>query len=230
MKIGILECGTPPPDLLGRFGRYDAMMRHMLGEAGEYTTYDVTAGTFPAHVTDVDAYLITGSSAGVYDDLPWIPPLLRFLQAARHRAKLVGICFGHQAMAQAFGGHVTKSEKGWGLGLQRYTVQNPAPWMDAVPHVDLQALHQDQVVRCPPDARVLATSAFTEYAGLDYGDAISFQFHPEFGADYTAAVIETRRSRLGSVAEEALTRLNGPDDRARVAAWINRFLTAPAEQ
>jgi GMP synthase-like glutamine amidotransferase len=171
--------------------------------------------------------VLTGSAAGVYDDLPWIADLIRFLRQVRGRARLVGICFGHQAMAEAFGGAVIKSPKGWGVGLQRYDVQHRAGWMDGPAPVHVPASHQDQVVVRPPGARVVASNAFTPYAGLDYGDAISFQFHPEFEPEFAAALIEARRERYGALAEPAIASYGEPNDCARVSQWIGRFLDAP---
>ena len=111
MNIAILETGKPPAELIPSFGRYPEMLERLIGI--EARTYEVEAGELPADAGAHDAYLITGSPAGVYDDLPWIPKLEAFLGLAKGRAKLVGICFGHQIMAQAFGGHVEKSSKGW---------------------------------------------------------------------------------------------------------------------
>jgi GMP synthase-like glutamine amidotransferase len=225
MVIGILECGSPPINLIPRFGTYAQMMRRMLGPEREYTTFDVTAGELPTTETATAAYVITGSAAGVYDDLPWISALIRFLQKTRRKAKLVGICFGHQIMAEAFGGKAEKSSKGWGVGLQRYDVMAAAArWMDDVAFVDAPASHQDQVVACPTDARVIASSNFTPYAGLNYGDAISFQFHPEFSPAYAKALIEARRDRLGSLAELALASYTQQNDCALLARWIGCFL------
>lgn len=227
MKIGILQCGAPPEALRADHGSYGAMMRKLLGPGRDTVVYDVRAGALPTDAAECDAYVLTGSSAGVYDDFPWIPDLLRFLQTAKGRAKLVGICFGHQAMAQAFGGQVIKSPKGWGIGVQRYIVRDRAPWMDAATEVRAPASHQDQVVVCPPGARVTVESAFTPYAGLDYGDAISFQFHPEFSPEYGAALLEHRRERYGAAADAAIASYRGPNDCARVGDWIGRFLDAP---
>lgn len=64
----------------------------------------MTAGALPAIATECNAYVLTGSPIGGYDGLAWFPGLIGFLQQAWSRAKLVGICFGHQAMVQAFGG------------------------------------------------------------------------------------------------------------------------------
>jgi len=116
VKLAILETGAPPAPLIARFGRYPAMFERLLGAGFDHASYDVAAGELPARVEDHDGYLITGSPAGVYEPLEWIAPLLDFLRAARG-AKLVGVCFGHQALAQALGGHVEKSERGWGVGL-----------------------------------------------------------------------------------------------------------------
>jgi GMP synthase-like glutamine amidotransferase len=200
------------------------MVRGLQAPTRQTDIFDVTQGVLPARAGQYGAYLLTGSPAGVYDPLPWIPPLLDFLRHARGKARLVGICFGHQAMAQAFGGQVIKSPKGWGIGLHRYDVLWRAPYMDGAVSVAAPASHQDQVVALPPGARVTLASDFTPYAGLDYGDAISFQFHPEFSHDFARALIAARRDQYGERAEPAIASYGGADDRARVAAWIDRFV------
>ena len=128
MKLGILKTGAPPAPLEAQFGGYPDMFQRLLGEdAHDYAVFDVAAGQTPASPEACDAYLVTGSSAGVYDAESWIGQLIGFLQEAKGRAGLVGVCFGHQAMAQAFGGQVIKSPKGWGVGLHAYEVLEPLP-------------------------------------------------------------------------------------------------------
>lgn len=229
IRIAILETGRPPRALIDRFGDYPSMFRALLGEGFEATTFDVQAGELPDDPAEFDGVIVTGSAAGAYDDLPWIAPLEAWLRAARGRTRLVGICFGHQIMAQAFGGRVEKSERGWGVGLHRYDIVSDEPWMRPPARtVAVPVSHQDQVTAIPPDARVIATSAFTPFGGVTYGDdAISFQCHPEFAPDYAAALIEGRRGdRIDvAVADAAIDSLNGPDDRAVMGEWIRRFLT-----
>ncbi len=223
MDLAILETGRPPAALQSRFERYPAMFEHLLGLKA--ARYDVEAGEFPARPSDHDAYLVTGAAAGVYDDLPWIEPLEDFLRSAKGQAKLVGICFGHQVMAEAFGGRVEKSERGWGAGLQRYEIFEREPWMDDAPAIDIPVSHQDQIVVQPPHTRVLAGNDFSPFGMLAYDDqpAISMQFHPEFEPAYAKALIENRFDRVPDP-EAAIASLDGPDDRRRVAGWIQDFL------
>ena len=224
MKLAILEAGRPPGDLARTFGDYPAMFARLLGEKFDIAAYDVEAGELPHEPHRHEAYLITGSPAGVYEPLPWIAELCRFIRSAADR-KMVGICFGHQAMAEALGGHVEKSDKGWGIGLHHYSVERTRSWMDPVGTIAVPVSHQDQVVVQPPRTEVLAASAFAPYAALAWTDrpAISFQFHPEFSTDYAKALIEARRDRL-PVPDAAIASLDGRNDSALVADWIRRFL------
>lgn len=228
VKIGILECGVPPAVLIPHHGTFADMVKRLLGPHADTTVFDVTRHELPRDEAAFDAYVLTGSRAGVYDDLPWIPPLLQFLAAAKGRTKLIGICFGHQAMAAAFGGKVVKSPNGWSLGVQHYTTQHRAPWMEPVAAVDVPAMHQDQVVEAPEGARVTFASASTPFAGLDYGDAISFQFHPEFDAAFGVALITHLREGFGALAGPAIASFQRPGDQALVGQWIGRFLTGRA--
>ena len=227
-RLAILETGAPPPRPRETFGDYPAMFRNLLGQdTYRYTTFDVASGALPAAVQDYDAYLVTGSSAGVYEPLPWIDPLKAFLVSAKGRAALFGVCFGHQIMAEAFGGKVIKSPKGWGVGLHTYEVRQSETWMDAGPTIAVPASHQDQVIVPPTGATVLASSDFTPFGMLAYGDqAASIQLHPEFEPAYAKALIETRRGSryTEEQADAAIASLEIADDRLRVGAWINRFL------
>ena len=223
MNLAILETGTPPEPLIAEYGRYPAMFEALLGMKA--ASYDVAAGALPPDVGRHDAYLVTGSPAGVYDELPWIAKLKTFLQAAKGRARLVGICFGHQIMAEAFGGRVEKSARGWGAGLHSYPIVRHEPWMDGVSLVSVPASHQDQVVLQPPGAELIASSLFTPYAALAWRDqpAISFQFHPEFAPAYAKALIAQRHDRVPDP-EAAIASLDAPNDNQRVGEWIRRFL------
>jgi len=225
--IAILETGKPPEALKDAFDDYPARFRALLGEGVATVRFDVQAGRLPEDPGKFQGAIVTGSAAGVYDDLPWIPHLVDWLRAARGRTRLVGICFGHQVMAHAFGGRVEKSDKGWGVGLHRYAVVGEEPWMfPRAASIAIPVSHQDQVLVPPADVRVIAASEFTPFAGLAWDDAMSFQCHPEFQPDYAAALVESRRGHriADALADEALASLAKSNDRAVLTAWIRAFL------
>jgi GMP synthase-like glutamine amidotransferase len=199
------------------------MFATVLGSEFELERFDVQAGELPDPAAH-QAYLITGSPAGVYDPLPWIEPLMDFIRSAGG-AKMVGVCFGHQVMAEALGGHVEKSDKGWGAGLHRYTVVHSEPWIDTAGTIAIPASHQDQVVVQPPNTDVVAASDFTPFAALAWTDrpAVSFQFHPEFSPAFAKALIERRYDKVLNP-DAAIASLDQPNDSARVGGWIRNFL------
>jgi len=235
-RIGVLVTGHVPDDLKPRYGTYSTMFDGLMKAADptlETVAIDVVGGEpLPADVAAYDGYIITGSRHGAYEDHAWIPPLEDFIRkAADQNVPNVGICFGHQLMAQAFGGKVEKSNKGWGVGLNSYDIQDTLPVAhgDLAP-VNVPVMHQDQVVEAPKNGTLIAGWNFCPLGGFQYpGGAISFQFHPEFASDYLGDLIAARRGVVipADQADGGLESLKSPnDDRFRVANWMARHLTA----
>ncbi|MDT8344894.1 MAG: type 1 glutamine amidotransferase [Thermohalobaculum sp.] len=242
MLIGILETGKVNEALVEKHGAYPPMFERLLGLAGpdlKFRAYSVVDGVLPESPAECDAWLITGSRHGVYDDLPWIEPLKAFLRAAREAGRpLIGICFGHQILAEALGGKAVKSEKGWGIGVQDYAVVRRPGWMaDAPERLSFHAIHQDQVVALPPDATPLATSPFCEHAFIAYGDpeapdAISIQPHPEFDAEYGYDLVAMGKGVrfTEDEAERAMATYGSPVHADDFARWCVNYLAAFARR
>ena len=231
MKLGILKTDAVRPEWVPEFGEYPDMFIALLGEADselEFCVYDVEQGEYPADIDEVDAYLITGSKSSVYEDKPWIARLIEFVRELdRRHKKIVGICFGHQLVAQALGGRTEKSSKGWGVGLHSYSFTSLPPWHDqgeAAFHILVS--HQDQVVENATGATVLASSEFCENAVCQVGDHIlTFQGHPEFVSGYSREIMEFRRETIGeSVYKSGVASLQSEPQAQRVAHWILNFL------
>ncbi|AUG54810.1 glutamine amidotransferase-related protein [Thalassospira marina] len=233
MKIGIFETGFVPEEMQDEFKSYPAMFEKMLGSVDpslEFQSWSVLIDQFPASIHDADAWIITGSKHGVYENLPWmirLQAMLRDIVAAG--IPVFGVCFGHQILAAAMGGTVVKSDKGWGIGVHEYDVAKDAPkWVENAPAaMKLNAFHQDQVVKLPETASVWASSDFCPYAGLNYGDkAASIQPHPEFSRAYENALLQSRRGELieEDLAVIAEKSLDNPVDGGSFAHWLLAFL------
>src|SRR5690554_5654613 len=125
MHIGILKTDHIYPSLAACYGEYPGMFIRLLrtvSPALAFSIYDIEQGNMPGSIDDADAWLITGSKSGVYENKPWISQLIQLVQTLHcERKTVIGICFGHQLLAQALGGRVEKSTRGWGLGVQEYT-------------------------------------------------------------------------------------------------------------
>ncbi len=233
MKLGILKTDTVRPQWVPDFGEYPDMFIALLGQADpdlEYVVYDVEGGQYPADIDEVDAYLITGSKAGVYEDKPWIAALMAYIRQLHHRRKkLVGVCFGHQLVAHALGGKTQKSPKGWGVGLHTHRFSTAPFWHDQdTMELDILVSHQDQVVAVAEGAQVLAGSEFCANAVCQIGDHIlTFQGHPEFVPGYARELMSFRRECIGEeVYATGMASLRGVHEGERVGRWIIKFLCA----
>jgi GMP synthase (glutamine-hydrolysing) len=221
MKIGILQTGHAPDEVLGQLGDYDSMFRQFLGGHGfEFVTYDVVNMAFPTGPADADGWLITGSRHGAYEDLSFIAPLSDLIRAIHAADRpLVGVCFGHQIIAQAMGGQVEKFDGGWSVGRTEYSYKGRT--------TALNAWHQDQVITVPEGAEVIGSSDFCKAAALVYGDRIwTIQPHPEYGADVIEALVAYRGPGVvpGPLLARVTETLNVPTDRADIAADMAAFL------
>ena len=224
MRIGILQCGQAPAELKQDMGDYpDMFVRLLDGRGFQFRTWHVEAMEFPASVHDAEGWLLTGSRHGAYEDHAFIPPLERFIRDAYAAGvPMVGICFGHQIIAQALGGTVVKHPGGWSVGTQDYDFGGET--------LRLNAWHQDQVAALPPDAQVAGRSPFCENAALVYGDrAYTVQAHPEFDDDFIQGLMEKRAPGVvpQEVLDQAADRMGEPKASASLADRIEAFFKQP---
>ena len=217
MKIGILQTGHAPDILLPDTGDYDAMMARMLdGHGFDFETYAVVDEDFPDGPHAADGWLITGSRHGAYEDHAWIPPLEDLIRAI-HAANLpmVGICFGHQIIAQALGGKVVKHPDGWRVGATQYEIEGSP--------LTLNAWHQDQVIEAPDGAEIIGRTEGCDIAAMRIGEQIyTVQPHPEYGAAFMQGLLDHRAPGVvpDPLSDNARALLSTPTDNAAMATRI----------
>lgn len=203
MKIGILQTGIAADALIPKHGDYPDNFEVMLhGRGLEFEVFQVVNGVFPTSVNACEGWLVTGSKHGAYEPHAWIPPLeelIREIYAAD--LPMVGVCFGHQIIAQALGGKVEKYSGGWGVGNFTYADKNGEN------AITLNAYHQDQVVQAPECATDVLGNDFCANAILTYGNkAYTMQPHPEFSTQYIRDLIAERA--IGVIDDDILAKAN----------------------
>tara|TARA_B100000029_G_C17509515_1_gene935718 strand:- start:151 stop:852 length:702 start_codon:yes stop_codon:yes gene_type:complete len=233
MKLGLLKCDFVPPEFRDIDGGIPDMFRRLLDDAGldaDLRVYRVWEGELPASTAECDGWLTSGARASVFEDEEWIKNLEDFVRALHaDERKTVGICFGHQMIAQALGGETQRAETGWGIGAQDVTLHKTHPWMQPpMENCRLLFTHQDQVTRLPEGAQLLGSAAHCPNAMFTLGDHIlATQAHPEYSRPYLRALIKSREAIIDPITFKAgLSSLQLEHHRDEIAQWLCKFLRA----
>lgn len=208
----LVRPGSIPEKIREAFGDFDQwFVRASPFGASSFHVVDPTRDSLPPP-NGYRGVLVTGSQAAAFGDDPWLPALLDFLrQTVKNKVPLLGVCFGHQAIAAALGGTVERNARGQELGTVELGL-TPAgaadPSFQGVPRRFLaQASHDDHVVVLPPGARLLATNAHSEVQACRFNETtLGVQFHPEVTVDLVRAMIldGVRRGELTRAAAEKM--------------------------
>jgi len=152
---------------------------------------------------DFDAAVVTGSRVSVYWDEPWIDPLREWVATADDRdLPLLGVCFGHQLVADALGGTVEPMGE-YEIGYREVTHDGADPLFDGVDDsFTVFTTHSDAVAELPPGADLLAENDYGVHA-FRRGNAYGVQFHPEYDPE-TAERVTTRKDELADARKDAV--------------------------
>ena len=239
LRLGILRTDDVRPALAETFGEYPEMFEALLVEANnqrsinsrvdlKVTAYRVNQEIYPDNVDDQDAYIITGSQSSVYEDLAWINTLGGFVkQLHQRKKKLIGICFGHQLIANVLGGAAGKALSGWEIGVKHTTVKAEFihRFGGAEPYKLLYS-HQDQVFKAATGARILASTPGCPIAMTSLDEhVLTLQGHPEFSSAYAGALYQLRKDAYPqNCFKEAVESLGEDTDHLAVARWMIDFM------
>ena len=196
-KIIILSAGPGLPEIVERYGHSSDWIPNALSSYElDYDIRKVYEDSFD-HSLDGDAWIITGSKYSVYDDLPWINNLKIYLKEIITLKKpILGICFGHQILADVLGGQVIKNPLGWELGSYNIELTHEGISSNLFKNIDNQDVfyesHQDFVKKIPKGSTELAKTDKSNQSFVYDENIYGVQFHPEFTWEVTRALMDAR--------------------------------------
>lgn len=170
-------------------------------EPGACHTAEVSVGEALPDPDKVSGVVITGSAAMVSDRLPWSEATAAWLRDAGEAVPVLGICYGHQLLAHAYGGMVDYHPRGREMGttwVRQLPRTSDDPLFSGLPEqFAVHVTHQQSVLSLPPDAQVLASNDFEPHHAVRFRERVwGVQFHPEFDAEVMRAYLDARAPQL----------------------------------
>ncbi|CAJ1936123.1 unnamed protein product [Sphenostylis stenocarpa] len=221
-RFAVLMCAEDSEYTKKVYGGYSEVFVRMLAEEGEtWDVYKVVRREFPEdhELALYDGFVITGSCSDAHGNDIWVRDLLNLLRKLHSmNKKLLGICFGHQILARALGGKVTRSPTGWDIGVRTITLSPSLPFslscLDLPSRLSIIECHRDEIRELPAKAEVIAWSDKTGIEVFKYGDHImGIQGHPEYSKDILLHLID----RL--IQQNFIIDTVGVQARERAALW-----------
>ncbi len=178
---------------------------------------------------DYTGIVITGSAAMVSHRLDWSEKAgLWLLEAIAKNLPILGVCYGHQLLAQALGGIVGPNPNGREIGTKRIALTDQAADDLLMQNLQTpfyaQTTHEESVLKLPPDAQVLAVTEQDQHHAMRFAENVwGVQFHPEFDADIMRAYLQARRERLEHEGLDVELLLNEAKETPQAWGLLRRF-------
>ncbi len=200
--ILVVKVGSALPALVARRGDFEDWFALGLGVATEVV--DVAAGAPLPEAPS--AILVTGSGAMVTDRADWSERCAGWLRRqVEQGVPTLGVCYGHQLLADAFGGTVENNPLGRQMGttvVEALSAARTDRLFGGLPDpLCIMTTHVQSVTRLPdPDAlevvRLAVAARDANHAFRIGPSAWGVQFHPEMDAEVIRAYLDVRAVEL----------------------------------
>jgi GMP synthase (glutamine-hydrolysing) len=232
MELVILRCGDAVKEVAARRGDFALWIQAGVGDAwrGGWREHDLRTDVPPPPIESAAGFIVTGSASNVTQREPWMAPAMKYLaRIVEAGAPLLGIRFGHQILAEALGGRVTKNPRGREIGTVAVTkLVDDTLFAGLGERFSANATHVEVVAEPPRDARVLATTSLDPVAAYAIGERVRcVQFHPEIDGDAMRGYISARAHLMraeGLDPEVALAAVTDADGPAILKSFVRAFV------
>lgn len=229
-RLWIIKTGTTFPETARQYGDFDKWTRDGLGmQARDAEVVDVQRDEPLPDPAECTGVVITGAHEMVTDRLPWSLRVQRWIpQLLAADVPLLGICYGHQLLAQATGGRVGYHPAGREIGTVPVHLQpdRPAdPLFDGVPPTVLaHVVHAQSVLQLPLGAVWLAWNEFEPHHAYRLGEhAWGVQFHPEYDSRIMKSYIRLLAEELSSAHRDVQEVLDSVQETPVARGILQRF-------
>lgn len=199
-----LQVGHTFEEIARERGDYDVWFKRGLSGGDDFAALRVFDGApLPAHF-GYRGIVVSGSWSMVTDREPWSEASADYLRrASAAGVPILGVCYGHQLLAHAFGGEVGYNPSGRHAGTADVITSEEArrdPLFSALPErLVVQVSHSQRVLSLPEGAVLLAYTGRDPFHAFRMGETTwAVQFHPEFDHEVSRRYIELRRERIVS--------------------------------
>lgn len=228
--IYIIKTGTTFPNTLSTHGDFDQWTLDAIGnQMFPIAIIDVENGASLPKTADCGGVIVLGSHAMVTEKLPWSVEIEKWIpELIQHQIPFLGICYGHQLLAQATGGTVGYHEKGKEIGTVNILCtqeKTDDSFMGQTPDQFLgHVTHAQTVLTLPEKAVRLAYNDFEPNHAFRIGkNSWGLQFHPEYTEDIMKVYVENQAEELTAAGKNINDVIAGIQSTPHATHLLKRF-------